>query len=301
SHSPRWDRGSVRVRDLLSHSSGLPDWRPYYLEIELGTRGASACVVDPQARARVIRAVTAEPLVYQPGTRSLYSDLGFILLGRIVELVTGQSLEAFARDTLFEPLGFEATGFVPSSRADQPPAAPTVGDVAPCGLCPWRGMVVRGQVQDENAWAMGGVAGHAGLFSVAREVHLLVLEHLRALRGKSAILEGEFVELAWRRRRDDPRRTWALGWDTPSAQGSTGGGLISRDSVGHLGYTGCSLWVDRARGVHVVLLTNRVHPHPKNRAIARLRPLLHDAVFGVIDAAVGRGEPYARAGETTRV
>jgi CubicO group peptidase (beta-lactamase class C family) len=140
-------------------------------------------------------------------------------------------------------------------------------------------MDIHGVVQDENAYAMGGVAGHAGLFSTAREVHRLVGEFERAFHGLGSRFERDLVRIVWTKDTATPGSTWALGWDTPAAQGSSAGSRISARAVGHLGFTGTSVWVDLDRGVHVVFLTNRIHQGGDNRGIRELRPRVHDAVF----------------------
>jgi len=161
-----------------------------------------------------------------------------------------------------------------------------VDRIAPCGSCAWRGTdAVRGAVQDENAYAMAGVAGHAGLFSTARDVHTLVAEWVLAHAGSGRLLDPQVVRRLWRRSPSVPGTTWALGWDTPSRPISTAGTHVSADAVGHLGFTGTSIWIDIQRGVHVILLSNRVHPDRASTGIRELRPRLHDAVF----EAVGRG------------
>jgi CubicO group peptidase (beta-lactamase class C family) len=140
-------------------------------------------------------------------------------------------------------------------------------------------MDIHGVVQDENAYVMGGVAGHAGLFSTARSVHRLVAELVRALRGLPSLFERDLVRLVWTKDTTTPGSSWALGWDTPAVQGSSAGSRISAWAVGHLGFTGTSVWLDLDRGVHVVFLTNRIHEGGDNRSVRELRPRVHDAVF----------------------
>jgi CubicO group peptidase (beta-lactamase class C family) len=232
-------RDAITVRDLLSHSSGLPAWK---------LLGA-----DPVA------AVREEPLEYPTGTRSVYSDLGFILLGDYLERRTTRSLVELFDDCIARPLGVETT-FQP----DDP------GRCAPCeGL--------RGIVHDENARAMGGVAGHAGLFSTARDVSRIVAAHFG-----DQLIPRAAVEKYWSPS-GVPGSTWCLGWDRPSAQGSSAGTRWPRDGVGHLGYTGTSIWIDPPRARWVVLLTNRVEPTRENERIKQLRPALHDLVVEALD------------------
>lgn len=268
------NRASVRLRDLLGHCSGLPAHRRYYQSC--GTSGAD--------RERICALACREPLEREPRTAAVYSDIGFIVLGAVVERLCGDRLDRFAAQSVFDPLGLEATGFMPVVAEDARGETPA-STVAPCGWCQWRGAVVRGVVQDENAYAMNGVAGHAGLFSTAAEVHAIVAHYLRALSGHSSLFAPGLVDACWRLPDGNvPDPTWALGWDTPSPRGSSAGNLVSKRTFGHLGFTGASVWIDVERGAHVIVLSNRVHPDPSNTKIREVRPRLHDAVFAAIAA-----------------
>ena len=251
-------RPGVTVRLALCHASGLPAWRPYFQLLAGAADGHAA----------VIAAARAEPLERPPGERSVYSDLGFLLLGDAVERVGGAPLDAQWR-----ALGLSAATFHPDPAA----CAPTEG-----GL--------RGVVHDDTARFMGpGVGGHAGLFGDAAAVAAVTLELLAAWRGEA----GRVVAAETVRRFFAPAgiagSSWCLGWDRPSASGySSAGGRWPRDGVGHTGFTGTSLWVDPARDRFVVLLSNRVHPGRDNDAIRGFRPRLHDAVLSALDeGAVG--------------
>jgi len=247
---------AVTVRHLLTHSSGLGSGAPLYREI--------------RGRAAYLRRIQALDLVYPPGSRSVYSDFGMILLGEVLSRVAGEPLDVFVRHRVFEPLAMRDTMYLPPAEL-LPRIAPTEDD-------PWRGLVVRGEVHDENTAAMGGVAPHAGLFGtagdLARFARMLmnggVLEEHR-------IVSRETVEL-FTRRAGIPGSDRALGWDTKSAEGSSAGTLFSPRSFGHTGFTGTSLWIDPEREVFVILLTNRVHPTRQNNLIREARPEVADAV-----------------------
>jgi beta-glucosidase-like glycosyl hydrolase/CubicO group peptidase (beta-lactamase class C family) len=249
------DKERVTVENLLTHSSGLDWWEPLYKD----TKGKQAYVEK----------VEAMELKYPPGSKSLYSDLGLILLGEVLERVAGEPLDSFAQKRILEPLGMKDTRYRPGPDL-LPRIAPTERD-------PWRGRVVRGEAHDENAFAMGGVAPHAGLFGtapdVARFAQMLlnggVLEHQR-------IVSREVVD-QFTRPAGIPDSTRALGWDTPHPDSSAGSRLSSR-SFGHTGFTGTSLWIDPERKLFVVLLTNRVHPSRENNAIRDVRRAVADAV-----------------------
>jgi CubicO group peptidase (beta-lactamase class C family) len=254
-HVPHWsqaDRADVTIRDLLSHSSGLPAWKPLFQE--------------HRTAETFERAICAIPLDYTPRTAAVYSDLGFMLLGFII----GRSASLDLRfRSLLASVGTSDIGFHPPAGW-RPRIAPTEDD-------PWRQRTLVGEVHDENAWALGGAAGHAGLFGTAASVgdharHLLqVLDGRIGMVSRSTLLE--FVT----KRGEIPGSSRALGWDTALPTSSCGSRMSMR-AFGHTGFTGTSLWIDPDRGIYVVLLTNRVHPTRSNDAIRGVRPRVHDAV-----------------------
>jgi CubicO group peptidase (beta-lactamase class C family) len=272
------DRQQVTVRQLLCHSSGLPAHRPFW-------RHAAEA---PSERRAVSLLAAREPLDYAPGTRSVYSDLGFILLGWLLERVTGERLDVAARRQIVAPLGLQATTFM--SLSDPGERARVLGDrsIAATQLCPERHRVLIGEVDDLNAMAMGGVAGHAGLFSTAEDLSRIAAALCRAWRGDDAgggaLVERDVIRTFW-----SPSgiagSTWRLGWDGPAAASSQAGTRFSRAGVGHLGFTGCSLWIDPARDTWIVTLSNRVHPAvPKDDRFKHFRPALHDAIVDALES-----------------
>jgi CubicO group peptidase (beta-lactamase class C family) len=277
-------RALVTLEHLAAHASGLPARRLYYEQI--GERqsvegGRDRC--GESADRRIIDMASSEDLIADPGAEVRYSDVGYIVLGALVEAIAGRSLDQEFADRIAAPLGLRDTAYrlVGARR----PSDADLARVAPTDACPWRSQVVRGVVQDENAYAMGGVAGHAGLFSTARDVHAIVAEYVVAYLGGAALFDPRAVERCWAGAGSVvPGSTWALGWDTPTYGSSSAGNLVSRRAFGHLGFTGTSVWVDLERDVHVVLLTNRVHPRKENERIRDFRPLVHDAVFRACDA-----------------
>ena len=245
---------AVTVFHLLTHSSGLPAWAPLYRE-----------AADRQAfRERVL----SMELEYEPGTRSVYSDLGFFLLGEILQGLAGESLDAFASRRILEPLGMTETCFLPDP-ALRPRIAPTERD-------PWRGRVVHGEVHDENAFFLGGVAAHSGLFGTAADLAVFAQTMLNGgSYGATRIVSPETVG-RFTRRAGIHESTRALGWDTPG--GNSAGRRFSPRSFGHTGFTGTSLWIDPERSLFLILLTNRVHPTREIELIRKLRPALADLV-----------------------
>jgi CubicO group peptidase (beta-lactamase class C family) len=256
---------SVTVRHLLSHCSGLPPMRPYYFRLY---HLPYADRIDTMKRW-----VRREPLLFEPGTQEEYSDLGFMVLQWIVEELSGLPLDRFVTQKIYRHLAGEVPFFVDMRSAEK-----KRGRFAATELCPWRGRLLKGQVHDDNAYAMGGIGGHAGLFSTAPAVFHVVQALLDADAGnrRHGLFEKECVQTFFKRQ---PLGRFALGFDTPSPEGSSAGRYFSQNSVGHLGYSGTSFWMDRQKAVVVVLLTNRVHPTRFNPGIKAFRPQIHDAVM----------------------
>ena len=250
-------RTDVTLRMLLAHSSGLPAYDKLFLRAKL--------------REELLRASFEAPLEAEPGSRALYSDIGFIVLGVALERLADESLDAFCKREIFGPLGMSHTTFnpAPAWRAEIPP---TVDDRA------FRNRIIQGEVNDENASVMGGIAGHAGLFASAYDVALFAQAMLN---GGSPILRPETVALFTRREQSPPQTSRALGWDTPSHP-SQSGKFFSSSSFGHLGYTGSSLWIDPERQLSITLLTNRTWPDSSNQGIKHVRPQFHDAIVEAI-------------------
>ncbi len=299
---PGFDRGErarITVRHLLAHSSGLPGWRPLYEQAMADPLAGKAFLPPAErpplaelaaafARGEAIlrEAILAEPLTAPPGLRAEYSDLGFLVLGWVLEEAGGDRLCRLARRRVFEPLGLRRTGFLDGQDPLEAGAFLKAHSFAPTERCVHRHEVNQGAVNDDNAWAAGGGAGHAGLFSTAAEVAALGQAWLDALRGGRGVFQREARSFA---RRDGSvgGSTRALGWDTPSPEGSTIGtrlGRGKRGAIGHLGWTGCSLWIDLEHEVVCALLTNHCHPGGSDRA--RLNPFrarFHDAVAAALD------------------
>lgn len=259
---PGW-RERISLRMLLLHDSGLPAHREFY-------KGA-------KGRVAVLARVMAEPLIHEPGKQVEYSDLGFILLGEIIERVTGKPLDRYAKQNIFAPLGLSNSQFNPAAKL-RGEIAPTEDDKT------FRKHLVWGEVHDQNAWAMGGVAGHAGLFSTAADVAAFAQMILNGgVYAHHRLLSRATIEqFTAPQRIGNSART--LGWDVPTDPASSGH-FFSPQSFGHLGYTGTSLWLDPERGVFIILLTNRVNPTVENIKIRQVRPALHDAVFEALGLA----------------
>lgn len=269
----------ITLRHLLTHSSGLRPWRAYFADLrEREQRRGEQLLATRAGREAIVQRILRSAPVHDPGEAAVYGDLGFIVLGEVVAQVGGESLASFCERRVWRPLGLEDTAFHPiPHQADRARFAATE-------LCPWREKVLWGEVHDPNAWAMGGVAGHAGVFSTAAEVLRFGLEMLAAERGDSALFPAEVAREFFRRQDLPPGSDWALGWDTPTPGQSTSGRHFAARSIGHTGFTGTSLWIDLDAGCAIALLSNRVHVVPKRSRFA-LRPLVHDLVREAFRAA----------------
>ena len=269
-------------RHLLNHSAGLPAWKPFFEDIIKSEKsGRINFIASRAAKNSVYEQIHREKPAAAPGTQSVYSDLGFILLAEAVEILTGNNFDRFCQDRIFKPLGLRSTGFIDLTQLRTKRLYPVEEAIAPTEACPWRKKILCGEVHDDNAYAMGGVAGHAGLFSSAREVHAFLLRLSRCLNGKDSFLSQALMQ-EFLTRNGPTDSNFALGWDTPTPGKSASGSLFSPRSVGHLGFTGCSIWWDLEKNCHVVLLTNRVHPSRKNEKIKDFRPHIHDQIMKVL-------------------
>ena len=251
-------RNDVTVRMLLAHSSGLPAYEKLFLK--------------SKTRDELLAATCATPLAADPGTTAKYSDIGFIILAIALERIADEGLDRFCQHEVFGPLGMTHTTFNPPAawRASIPP---TADDRT------FRNRIIQGEVQDENASVLGGVAGHAGLFATAED--LATFAHV-LLQGGRPLVRPETLAPFTRRETAPEGTSRALGWDTPSSP-SQSGKYFSARSFGHLGYTGTSLWIDPERQLSVTLLTNRTWPDCENKAIKDVRPAFHDAVVEALE------------------
>lgn len=248
---------NITIKNLLLHNSGLPAWKKLY--------GQGFSSED------IIREIYSSELEYKPGTKYVYSDLGMIILGKIIEKVSGTSLDKFCKDEIFVPLEMNSTFFVPSDSIKQY-CAPTEKDDY------WRMKTLQGEVHDETSSLLGGVAGNAGLFSTAEDISRLITVLMNNGRsGGNEFIKSSTIDMFIKKYSDESTR--ALGWDTKSDSGSSAGKYFSKNSFGHTGFTGTSIWADPERNLFVVFLTNRVYPTRKNSKILSIRPLLHDAVI----------------------
>ena len=257
----RW-KERVTVRDLITHRTGLPAFRQYF---KLG--------VSPDS---TLRLQLATPLDTLPGVRMVYSDIGIIVAGQVIERVSGERLDAYLARHVFEPLRMVDTRYLPpaSLRAR----------IAPTEVDPWRGRHLRGEVHDENAAALGGIAPHAGLFSTAHDLERLARAYLNGGALDGARLAQAATIRQFTTVQDSAFSSRALGWDTPPGAGS--GRLLRRPAFGHTGFTGTSLWIAPQHDLYVILLTNRVNPTREHSRIAPVRTSVADLAMRMLHPAV---------------
>jgi CubicO group peptidase (beta-lactamase class C family) len=260
--------GQVVLKDVLCHQSGLPWWRPFYQSFP-----PSEAPSRQERDKAFLDLILKEPLEAVSPPKSVYSDLGYIVLGFVVERITNQSLADVCQSRIFGPLQARPLGYR-GQTSNQETGAP-IGECAPTEQDPWRGRLLQGEVHDENAFALGGIAGHAGLFGTAEAVGQVTKAWLDGYKRKRGLFDGQLVK---RFVTAQPGTSWALGWDTPS-QPSSSGQWFSPDSFGHLGFTGTSIWIDPLRELEVIFLSNRVHSTRDNQAIKAFRPKLHDVII----------------------
>ncbi len=263
------EKSRITLRHLLVHESGLPSYRPYYLRLS---------GVHPLKRKENLRLLLAdERLEYPIGSRVLYSDLGFMLLEWVAEAAAGRPLDVYLKSHVYGGIykSNENGLFFPELRfqdCDKPFAATE--------FCTWRNRLMIGKVHDENAYIVGGISGHSGLFGSAGDVWRLLSRLIGSFLGKiqKPLFRQEIMEMAFR---PSPVGGRTIGFDTPSSEKASCGRHFSKRTVGHLGFTGTSFWIDLERDVTVILLTNRVHPFRGNEKIRTFRPMIHDAVMEV--------------------
>lgn len=278
----------IRFAHLLSHTSGLPAWLPLYEKVAAAeTAEGRRLAGTAEGHDRILAEVLSLPLSRDPGSGWEYSDLGYMLLGRAIEVAGFRSLDRLLASIITGPLGMRETRYLPLAAISEC----ETGQVIPTGWSEVRQREKAGEVDDENAAAMGGVAGHAGLFSTAGDLFLFSREIVRARKGEGRVLSRPSAVGMTTRVARPPGCPRTMGFDTPTPSSSPkgdspgntlrsqAGALAPADAVGHLGYTGCSMWIDPARGISVILLTNRVVSGSGNRKLSALRPRIHDAVW----------------------
>ena len=267
------EKRQLTIRHLMSNHSGLPAYRPFYLQLrKIPLKLRKDALMD---------LISKEPMAYPTGKKVLYSDLGFIALGWMIEDVLKQRLDRFVTNEIYRFLGIGPDNKDQLFFVDLQEKFPQKRFAA-TEFCQWRNFLINGVVHDENAYALGGIAGHAGLFGTAGGVNILLSELLSVFNGcrSTSMFEKDLLHQFFQ---TDKNSDTALGFDRPSVSGASCGNYFSKRSVGHLGFTGTSFWIDLDRSIIVILLTNRIHPWRGNIKIKGFRPRLHDAIITALD------------------
>ena len=256
------DKINITIKQLMSHSSGLPAHKKYF--------NALLPLKEKQKEA-VFTWIVNEKLIHPPGKDTLYSDLGFILLGFVLEKITGKNIDDYVKEKIYRPLGLQnSLIFAKNEKRDLKYAATE--------NCPWTGKILSGMVHDDNCRALGGVTGHAGLFGTINGMVQWCEHFLSQLKERKVHPSYGNERVRWAVKKEG-KSGWTPGFDTPAESGSSSGCFFSSSSFGHLGFTGTSFWIDPQKELIVVLLTNRVHPNRKNELIKKFRPMFHDTVM----------------------
>jgi CubicO group peptidase (beta-lactamase class C family) len=252
---------NITLKNLLLHNSGLPAWKKFYERILTADE--------------VLKEIYSSELEYKTGEKTVYSDLGIITLGKIIEKVTGKTLDVFCKDEIFDPLKMKSTFYNPNDSVKKL-CAPTEIDNY------WRMKTLQGQVHDETSAMLNGVAGHAGLFSTANDIaKLMTVLMNKGKLGNKQFIQQSTVEYFTKKYSNESSR--AIGWDTKSETGSSSGDYFSSNSFGHTGFTGTSIWADPERNLFVVFLTNRVYPTRENGKLGKVRPELHNTIIKCLE------------------
>ena len=278
---------TITIQQLLNHSSGLPAYRRFFEEYQ-SYRSSLGLISGQSGKQFIISEICNSELENPPGRVANYSDLGFIILGELIEqLYGGRSLDLISQQEIFSQLSLKHSGYIDLTKLRSRRILVNHDKIASTTKCPFRNRILTGEVQDENCYIMGGVAGHAGLFSNASDIFELSCELLDCFHGRSDFISKDTIRRFWTRDSNStlinlpnqPISTWALGFDTPSDSNSSAGDLISKNAVGHLGYTGTSIWIEPEKEITIILLTNRVHPNTNNNKIKKFRPHIHNLIF----------------------
>ncbi|KPA18188.1 beta-lactamase [Candidatus Magnetomorum sp. HK-1] len=263
------DKANISVQHLLCHNSGLPDHRPYYETLKN--------VPEVERSGFLLNQILNEPLIQKPGKKTVYSDLGFMLLESAIKRISGIRLDEYIKKNIYLPLGLKDLFFIDLFKSHHLQTE----NFAATEICPWRNKTLIAQVHDDNAYVLGGICGHAGLFGTIENVYKLLDYLLTIYHGRSGTLSQKILHQKWIRTffHVPKKAQRALGFDVPTPPKSSSGKFFSKNSVGHLGFTGTSFWMDLDQSIIIILLTNRVHPNRNNIKIRQFRPFLHDIIM----------------------
>jgi len=267
-------KADISIDMLLRHTSGLPAHQEFFLSIVKNTGPKKNKRKENYSSRQLLRnLILAEPLVAESGNQQIYSDLGYMFLSWVIENLSGQRLDRFVQDKIYSPLGIRDLFFLEIGKDIHFAVKERLVSTQTCA---WRKKTLKGEVEDDNAWAAGGIEGHAGLFGDASSIHIICFEILNAVKKKPTIILDPGVLESFVRKKHG--QDMVAGFDTPSKFYSSAGNFFSKKTIGHLGFTGTSFWIDPDSQLIVILLTNRVHPSRANQKIKKFRPRIHELV-----------------------
>lgn len=272
-------KAQITIKHLLSHTAGLVAWHPFYQELIEENNGLRLGILGTRsARDFVYNTLLRSSIKGELGGKPTQSDVGLMALGFIIESVTGLPLDKVAFNYVFKPLGLASTSYINVSMLKVSGLQPITEVIAPTEECVWRQKLLWGEVQDDNAWAMGGIAGHSGVFSTASDLFIYARTLLASLEGRSSFVNKETMDIFVK---GDPIQNGAgkLGWESPNKDNGMIDSGLSSSAFGINGFTGCSLWIDPATQFTVILMSNRIHPQRANKKIQTFRPQIYKAVI----------------------
>lgn len=276
-------KGPITIEQLLHHTSGFTAWYPFFEELaELNSGARMGILTGRGAKEHVYTRIHQLELEYEVGEKQIYSDVGYMLLAEICEILTGVSFDRSFYKNIARPLGMKSTSFIDLSMIKRRGIHPIRNVIAPTEDCAWRKRVLCGEVHDDNTWAMGGVAGHAGLFSSAYDLHIFATEMLKINSGRPGIVKTETLRHFWNVPDADPALPYKYGWSNPSELNEMTESKLSSKALGACGFTGCSLWLEPEKNLDIILMSNRVHPSRSNKRIMGFRPKLHAAIVDAV-------------------
>lgn len=273
-------KAAITIENLLNHTAGFPAWQPFYEELHRQHTGSRMGVLTSRgAKEHIYNALNRYQIKTKPGTREVYSDLGFMVLGHLIEVLTGVPLNKSAANLVFKPFGLQSTNFIDLAMIKRRGLQPVLDMIAPTEECSWRKRVLCGEVHEDNAWAMGGIAGHAGLFSSGPDLLQFGQEMLRAYYGEAGCIKPTAVRAFWElTSQQEGDRSFALGWQRAAKSAGLEDCGFSNTAVGNNSFTGCSLWIDPATASTIVLVSNRIHPTRSNKKINDFRKELFSTI-----------------------
>ncbi len=265
-------KSSIKISNLLNHTSGLPEWAPFYQQLLKDHQNSRLGIMSSSgAKSFVYNEINRSKLKNSVGVKQSYSDLGLIVLGQVIEKIAGTSLDKVAQKLIFTPLGLESTGFVDLGLVRRNKILPIEDLIAPTEYCAWRKRILCGEVHDDNAWAMGGIAPHAGLFSTVKDLGIFAEAILNATKGRDSIFDSNIIDKYLNYPASFANSSWRLGWDSPSKENGLEDIGFSTNARGINSFTGCSLWIDSDRDLSIIFLSNRIHPSRSNKKIMQFR------------------------------